>query len=85
MLDRTANLRQRKEPDGEDARRLEIAGGGEFLAAGDILVGDARQVDRRPLSAMDLVDDAIVIVQRADADALAARQPFDLVADADGS
>src|SRR5262245_63174938 len=42
---------------------------------------DPGQVDGRPLTAVDLVDGAVVVLQRPDAHALAGGQPLDLVAD----
>ncbi len=44
-------------------------------------MADAGQVDRRALAALDPLDGLVVVLERADADALAARLPFQLVAD----
>ena len=65
-----------------DARRHQVAGRRQLLAADHVLVVDAGQVDGRPLAAVDFLDGLVVVLQRADAHALAARQPFHLVADA---
>ena len=64
MLDRPAAFGQAVQPHGQHARRHQVAGRGEFLAADDVLVLHAGQVDRRPLAAMDLLDRLVVILQR---------------------
>ena len=70
------------QPDGQRPRRQQVARRRQLLAADDVLVADAGQVDRRPHAAMDLLDRPVVILQRPHPHPLAARQPFQLVADA---
>ena len=81
VLDRPFHVGQAVQPDGQHARRRQVAGRRELLAADHVLMTDAGQVDRRPLAAMDFLDGLVVVLQRADAHRLAARLPFHLVAD----
>ena len=48
-----------------------------------VLMGDASEVEGRPLAAVDLLDGPVVVVQRPHPHPPAARQPLQLVADAD--
>ena len=81
VLDRPLHVGQAVQPDRDDARRHQVAGRGQLLAADHVLVMDAGQVDGRPHAAMDFLDRLVVVLQRAHAHALAARQPLHLVAD----
>src|SRR5262249_22311007 len=84
VLDRLLHVAQAVEADGDDLGGLEEAGGGDLLAALDVLVADAGEVDGGAHAAMHFLDGLVMVLQRADADALAAREPFDLVAGLQG-
>ena len=70
------------QPDGQHARRHEIARRRHFLAADHLVLIDAGQVDRRAgLAAAAPRRPAVVVLERADPDALTARLPFQLIID----
>ena len=48
-------------------------------------MGDPGEVDGGALAAMGLLDGAVVVLDRADADPLATREPLHLVADAEAT
>ena len=81
MLDGPAHVGQAVQPDRDHLRGLQIAGGGQLLAAEHVLMANAGEVDGRALAAMDLVDRLVVILQRAHPHPFAARQPVHLLAD----
>src|SRR5439155_13461700 len=68
-------------PDGDDPGRYQVARRRQLLAADHLLVADAGEVDGGAHALVDLLDGLVVVLQRAHADALAAGQPIDLVAD----
>src|SRR5207247_1824863 len=66
---------------GQGARGIQIAGRGDLLAANDVLMTNPGKVDGRPLTAMNLLDGGVVVLQGTNANLLAPRLPFYLIAD----
>ena len=76
MLDGPAHLGQAVQAHGDDARRHEVAGRGQLLAAHHVLVLHAGQVDGRALASMGLLGGLVVVLDGAHPHALPAGQPF---------
>ena len=68
VLERTGCGSQQRNPGRQQAARDEMAGRTKLLAASQSVVVDSGQIDRCALPAMQLLDDAIVILKPADPD-----------------
>src|SRR5205807_1829020 len=67
MLDRPALASKTMQPNGEHLRWDQVARLRDFLATQHIFMMDARQIDGRPLAAMNFLHRTIVFLQRANA------------------
>ena len=76
MPERAAGVGRADQVDREDPGGFQIAGRGQFVAADDLRVVDADQIDGGPRAAADLVDGPVVPVQPADADRAARGEPL---------
>ena len=68
------------QPHGHDPGRLQITSRRQFLTADNVFMVDAGQINGRAHAAVDLFNHAVVVLKRANAHALAPRQPLHFIA-----